>query len=1641
MGNTKRSLSQLTSDDKRKMLAKLLRRKVAEIDSRDHSFNAIPIERASEGSVQPVSFPQERLWFLSELEPDNLAYNIAACLRFTGKLHVGALQRSLSEIIRRHDILRTNIKEIEGRPMQVVAPPYELILEPGQVQGKTEEEVEREAQRIVHDMARHSFDLSEEPLFRTQLLKLHGKAYLLALIMHHCITDGWSFGVFTQELESLYKAFSTNAASPLQPLALQYADYALWQRKQVKAQSLDAQLEYWKNQLGGELLPLRLPMDRPRPVFQSHRGANCRFSLCEDLSGQIKHLCKKEGVTLFMFLLAAFKVLLHGYAGQTDIAVGSPVANRNHDDVKALIGFFVNTLVFRTDLSGDPTFEALLARVRETALGAFAHQDIPFANLVNSINPVRDTSYSPLFQVMLVLQNMPLPPFSLPGLTISLEPIDIGFSMFDVTLYIYEGREGLSGHVEYNTDLFENETIQSIIGSFKLILGEITVNPKSTLSALTKQVKTKDGTQSATRAFLQKLNELDIKIGVNDGKLRVDAPKGALTGELRKNISDRKGEILDLLSGAGAPADGSMPILTAPRDRNLGLSFSQERLWFLYQLDPNDISYNISNCVRLKGEIRIDLFRATISEIIHRHKALRTTFDEIDGEPVQVVSPPFEIELPIEDLQRLGGDDHMKHINEWAIELMQKPFDLRKGPLLRITLGRMNPEDHLLVVTMHHIIADGWSLGVFAWEFETIYREISNGSVSPLAPLPIHYADYAYSHRLWLQSGVLEPLLAYWKKTLADTPVLQLPSDRPRAVTQRHKGAGIWFKLPDQFKERVDALSRTRGVTPFMTLLSAFKVLLHKYSGQSDFAVGTPVANRTKTELEGLIGFFVNTLVLRTGISGDPRFTEFLTKVKETTLDGMAHQDAPFEKVVEAVNPDRDMSYSPLFQVMFAFQNYPWSESEIEGLTITPEYIDAGTAMFDLSLYLWEDKGRIEGRLEYDTDLFDKSTIDRMLGHFQVLLGSALSDPDRRLSELELLTDAERDQILLTWNQTATGYPKGQCYHELFAEQVRRTPDETAVICGGVELTYSKLNSRANQVARYLNRLGAGPGNVVGIYVDRTIDMAVGLLGILKSGSAYTPLDPSFPKDRIEYMLQDCKARILLTQQDLSDNIMDFSGVKVSIDGDWDKISQEKTGNVAVGMDSEHLAYVIYTSGSTGKPKGVQISHRALNNFLYTMIHAPGCTPEDTLISVTTMSFDIFGLELFMPLLIGARVVIAEREDTLDGASLVALIEKYGVTNMQATPSTWRLMLEAGWKGAGNLKILCGGEAFPPDLVDPLLERCDELWNMYGPTETTIWSTIFRIRSSKAPILVGWPIANTQTYILDPDLQPVPAGLVGELHIGGDGLSHGYLNRPNLTREKFIPNPFSDNPEDMIYKTGDLARFRHDGMIECLGRIDHQVKLRGFRIELGEIETRIKEIHSIKNCVVVISQNKPNEELLVAYYVAKENGEVSIPELTGHLRSKLPEYMVPQQFVILETIPLTPNGKVDRKALPKPDGAEAVKRNYVPPGTKTEIALAEIWEQVLKIEKPGIHDNFFELGGHSLLMAQVLNKIRKKIVENVAMVVLFQYPTIASLSNFLDGRQIERPTRGIKAEERARLREKNTLRQKKLRKARGAVHG
>jgi surfactin family lipopeptide synthetase A len=1069
-------------------------------------------------------------------------------------------------------------------------------------------------------------------------------------------------------------------------------------------------------------------------------------------------------------------------------------------------------------------------------------------------------------------------------------------------------------------------------------------------------------------------------------------------------LSETKRALLEkYLSGAFPQAAADTHTITrlASRDR-APLSFGQQQIWLLAQLMPSMPVYNECVTIHLPGPLNVAMLEQSLNEFIRRHEAWRTSFPVVDGQPVQVIHPPSPLPLRVADLRHLPEAEREAEALRLATEDARILFDLAHGPLLRATLIRLCDEEHRLFLTLHHIIFDGVGIyQVFLPELRTLYEAFLAGQPSPLADLPIQYADYANWQRQGLQGETLARQMAYWKQRLQGAPdALELPTDRLRPPDQTYRGSMHPFALSRHLTDDLVALSRQEGVTLYTTLVAAFKTLLYRYTGQDDLVIGTATAGRKLPEVQRLMGFFLNTLLLRTDLSGNPTFRELLGRVREVILEAVAHEDVPFEYLVKELQPRRNLSQNPLFQVLLTLE--PPLPVLPSGWTLTQMDVTVGTSKLDLSLELDARPESLIGRFEYNTDLFDAATIAQMVGHWQTLLKAIVTDPTQRVAELPLLTEGERQQLLVGWNATRAAYSEERCVHQLFEEQVERTPDVVAVIYEDAHLTYQELNTRANQLAHQLHQLGVGPQVLVGICVERSLEMVVGLLGILKAGGAYVPLDPTYPHERIAFMLADAQVPVLVTQQHLVKHLPAQQAKVVCLDADASVLAQRASTNPALVVSADNLAYVIYTSGSTGRPKGVQVLHRAVVNFLLSMLQQPGLSAEDTLLAVTTLSFDIAALELFLPLIVGAHLVVASREVVADGVALAELLALSGATVMQATPVTWRLLLAAGWSGKRQLKILCGGESLPKELAEQLLPKAASLWNLYGPTETTIWSTVCKIEPEDELISIGRPIANTQIYLLDQHLQPVPVGVPGELYIGGAGLARGYLNRPELTAERFIRHPFSDEPSARLYRTGDLARYRADGTIECLGRLDHQVKLRGFRIELGEIEAVLGHHPAVRQAVVVAREDLPGEKRLVAYVVLAKEQATSVSDLQSHVMKQLPTYMVPSAFVLLETLPLTPNGKIDRRALPDPSPTTIAREEpYVAPTLKVHHQLVRIWEELLGVRPIGIQDNFFELGGHSLLAARMVNRIEQVCGKKLPLATLFAGATIEYLANAL----------------------------------------
>jgi amino acid adenylation domain-containing protein len=1029
------------------------------------------------------------------------------------------------------------------------------------------------------------------------------------------------------------------------------------------------------------------------------------------------------------------------------------------------------------------------------------------------------------------------------------------------------------------------------------------------------------------------------------------------------------------------------------------LFFAQERLWFLDQLEPENRAYNQLKAVRLRGALDVAALRRALDTVVSRHEVLRTTFQSDDQHPVQIVGECRAVELPILDISSITGEKQDAALQELATVLAERRFDLSHDLMLRGALVKLGAADHALILVTHHIASDGWSNDILWRELGTLYGAFSKGEASPLPDLPIQYADFAVWQRRRFQGDALENEVSYWKQQLSNLNNLDLPTDRTRPPMQTYCGAQESYRLSRHLSDRLQALGRMAGVTLFMLLQGAFQTLLHRYTGQADFAVGSPIAGRVRPEIEGLIGFFVNMLVLRTDLAGNPTFREFVLRVRKVALAAYEHQELPFERLVEAADAERDLSRSPLFQVMFAFQNLPRHAVEFPGLTASFIETKNRTAKYDLSLYMWEDNG-LAARLEYNTDLFDSASMRRMLANLETLLQAIVENPEQRISDLPILPAGQRNQILSEWNQTERELPKEQFVHRLFEAQVARSPDRIAVVFQSVRLTYRDLNARANRLANYLHELGVGPEIAVGVCMERSWEMVVAVLAVLKAGGLYVPLDPTHPRERSALVLEDARIGVLITQQSLLNDLPEVNIAVICLDRDRDAIERCNSTNPIIRIDSANLAYVIYTSGSTGRPKGVQVSHGALMNFLEAMRERPGLSESDILLAVTTVSFDIAGLELYLPLSVGAQVVLAPSEVAADGLGLLQLLEDCHATAMQATPATWQMLLEAGWKGEEKLKILCGGEPLPRKLADSLMERASTVWNMYGPTETTVWSAIHHVQFEAGdPIPIGRPIHNTQIYILDANLNPVPIGVLGELYIGGAGLARGYRNRPELTGATFIPDPFARSPGGRLYRTGDRARFRADGTIAFLGRTDQQVKIRGFRIEPAEIESILRQHPSVHEAIVLARGDMGDHNTLVAYVVARGGTSISAPDLKKFLKSKLPDYMRPSWFIFLKEWPMTANGKINRQALPAPcQSSPELEGVSVTPRTVSEKAIAGVWAELLKVERLGIHDNFFDLGGHSLLATQVIARLRKTFQVDLPVRALFDSPTVAGLA-------------------------------------------
>jgi amino acid adenylation domain-containing protein len=1128
---------------------------------------------------------------------------------------------------------------------------------------------------------------------------------------------------------------------------------------------------------------------------------------------------------------------------------------------------------------------------------------------------------------------------------------------------------------------------------------------------------------------MERLRTLNIKLRLEDEQLNVRAPKGVMTQELAAELKAHKEIIIKYLKQADFHVNASSNgIVVVDRNQPLAPSFGQQRLWFLYELEGPSATYNMPLAIRLHGQLNIEAAQHAINTIVARHEMLRANFELRDQRLVLTVRA--QALCPITQIKAEAHHPIEQQIRENVAKAASDVFDLSDGSLIRVTIVHLSDQSSLLLVTMHHIVSDGWSLGLFVKEFTHLYQSSITNTHTPLPPLPVQYADYAQWQRNKLQGQSLTDLLAFWKDNLNGAPeLLKLPTDKPRPALMSYRGESARLPIPASMMAELRAISQKSGGTVFMTMLTAFAVLLQRLSGQQDLIIGTTVANRGHADIEPLIGLFINTLALRLNLEGNPTVNQLLARVKNTCLQAFDHQDLPFEQLVEALNPPRSLSYAPLIQVSFDVQNTPDSELVMEGLKLEPISMPVLASKFDLSLSIEVDHGDDVAVWTWNPDLFNQDTVLSLMRHFLALLQGLIQSQDQLAADLPLNTQVTLARCEETYARSMPK-PEAQTWLDLFDTQVKKTPQKIAVRFNDVALSYQTLHERVSVLSDALRGLGVRPEIKVALFVERSIDMIVSLLAIMRAGGTYIPLDPNYPAERLLWVLQDAQPAIILTQQSLRAHLPSTESLVLSIDEEHDLTRMRLAASEALKLPAlklfdQNAAYVIFTSGSTGRPKGVQVTHAGLLNFLLSMQEAPGLTANDTLLAVTTISFDIAALELYLPLVTGAELVIAPREVALNAEALQSLISQRSVTHMQATPTAWRLLLDTNWTPPKQFTIFCGGEALPQDLSYQLLSRQITLWNLYGPTETTIWSAVRKVTNvtdqrREATEPVGAPIRNTQIHILDERYNIQPIGFSGELVIGGDGLARGYLNRPDLTADQYRPDPLSPIPGARIYRTGDLARAQHDNRYEFLGRIDSQVKIRGHRIELGEIETSLREVAQLVEAVVLAREDNPGDKKLVAYVLPQSGTIISEQEIRTALRERLPDYMVPAHVITLDHLPQTPNGKIDRKALPKPEQKRLVNseiKSRIKQSTNdVEASVLGIWREVLEREEIGLDDNFFDLGGHSLLLTRVYKVLTEKFSNQISLIALFQHPTVRSLSAKIADIQTHSPIKSLPAQ-------------------------
>ena len=1495
------------------------------------------ITRIDRSGDVPLSFPQRRMWFAAQYVGDSPVYNRGFALRLRGPLDLFRLQQSLTAVVERHEILRTKYHLRDGVPVQTVGAVRPVAVSLVDLSREPEPKRMAIAGEWIRDEIRKPFQLGSDQMLRTGLAKIGSNEHIVLFVTHHIAFDATSQAPFLRDLAQAYNEFSR----PLPHDQLDYVDFAAAQAAQ--SSDSDPALEWWKRELRNLSQVHSFPQDFPHPARQTYRGGTASFAIDGDLAAKLKSLGHELQATPFMVLLAAFHALIFRYSGYEDSVVGTPVAGRDIAETENIVGLFVNLLVLRTRVDPQMSFRELLARVRSATLNALDHRELPFERLVEGLSPERSLSHSPLFQLMFEYRNHPSAALHLEGL--SVEPFDFesGYSQYDLHLDMRPMDSGISCLLHYNADVFKRETAERILQDYVALLANGVRTPEERISAL---------------------------------ECSVDA------------IPSAEGE-----RSAHHPAN-SQAIVRARRspEEPSRLSFAQERLWFLHQLEPDNAAYNIPVFLRLTGNLDREALRRAFEFVLRRHESLRTVFQAKDGAPVQYVRPLVRFELGLVDTASLAETE----LHDVARREVLRPFDLSKDVMLRAVLYRHGPESHSLLIVVHHIAADGWSMPILHQELGIAYSCFIRGQEPRLPQLPIQYTDFTEWQRALLTGKVLQEQLQFWTKQLAGAPSHPLLlTDRPRGPRQTYSGERYIVPVDPEFEAELTEFNRRERVTLFMALLSGLQCLLHRMTGQSDIVVGAPIANRTRVELEPLIGFFVNTLALRCDFAHDPTFREVLAQIRETTLQAYQNQDLPFEKLVQALQPERSLSHTPIFQVIFAVQNTPDENAQFGDLSVSAQDIDERVAKFDLSIFV-EFKPKLRIVYNANCDLFERETVVRFARNLENLVRSAIASPDTRVSQLGIMSRDEKAQVL-AWGRNSQPYPQ-KTVHEIFEAVVEENPDSIAVVAGASQYTYRELNNRANEIAAILRQLGVGEGKRVGLLMRRSLETIASMLAVLKVGAAYVPLDRDYPSQRLEFISNDCALAAVLTSPDL----VDRAPVRKQVVR-LDETEGLPCEFVSVKLVPDRAAYVMYTSGSTGQPKGVEVTHKGIVRLVFAQEFA-SFGPDETILQLAPLSFDASTLEVWAALLHGGKCVLYSGS-RIDAEQVGAAVRTHGISTLWLTSSLFNSIIDDDPDALAPVRqLLAGGEALSVPHVRRALSalKNTQLINGYGPTENTTFSCCHRITSqnlaNRASVPIGKPIANTNAYVLDTRLELVPVGLPGELYLGGDGLALGYVNRPELTAERFIFFALPDGTTERLYRTGDICRWLNDGTIEFLGRKDEQVKIRGFRIELGEIEAALAGNPHIKSVAVIVTGEGTNKRL-VAYVTATAGKEMNSQKLREYLRQSLPEYMIPSQFAFLAELPVSRNGKIDKTALPDPGNMQAPR--VTAPHDPVEAKLKSIWENVLGTAPIGTDQDFFELGGHSLLATKLLARVERAFGVKLPIASIFQFSTIAEFAPLL----------------------------------------